>query len=311
MDTEDTETEAGGQTDDVGDAGGESAPEDTGGEPQQAAKPERGAPGARDKRRNDRFREANEGRQRAEQQLAELQGRYSGLEQQFGELRQQIERDRQQAQQSNASTETRQQVSSLRQQARNFLVQSAQEKDPTRAQQLLDRHDELMDKADDLRDEMRDSARWEKRRGELRNDIPNPEYQREIAFFESKYPLVMRSRKAMSLADSHYLELVESKKRQPGRETLEEAITWAAKTLGIGGQSQSSVSRHVYGGRGAGDGEQDEGGTGGMTADDVKNSLPLRRMALASFNADDPEVAYAKFAKLNNNAEKKNGAGAR
>ena len=308
MPTEDTDTEAGGQAEDTGDAGGEEPAEGASAEPQAKAEG-KGSPGARDKRRGDRYREATAARETAERALAEVQSRYQSLESSFNEFRQQIERDKRDAQQSNASTETRQQVSSLRQQARNFLVQSAQEKDPSRAQQLLDKHDELMDKADDLRDEMRDNARWEKRRGEIRNDIPNPEYQREMSLLEAKYPAVMSSKKAMALADQHYVELVQSGTRQAGRATLEEAITWAGKVLGLGGRTNgnSQLSRQVYGGRGAGDGEQDEGdSSGGMTADDVKNSLPLRRMALASFNTDDPEVAYAKFAKLNNNADKKN-----
>lgn len=312
MATEDTETEAGGQTEDTGDSGGEEASTESDGETQQA-KPEKGAPGARDKRRGDKYREANEGRQRAEQQLSEVQGRYASLERSFNEFREQIEKDKREAQQSNASTETKQKVSSLRQQARGYLVASANEKDPARAQQLLDKHDELMDEADDMRRQMRDDQNWTKRRDELRGEMPNPEYQREMSYLEAKYPHVMNSRKAMALADQHYIELVQGGTRQAGRATLEEAITWAAKTLGLGGRGTAAnpYSRQVYGGRGAGDGEMDDSApSGSMSVEEVKNNLAFKRMAQLTYPQDEPEVAYAKWAK-GQGSPAKNGAGAR
>lgn len=307
MATEDTGIEEGGQVEDSGD-GGEAAEEPAGAEPQRGA-PAKGEPGARDARRANKLREEKEARTRAEAELGELRGRYSGLEQQFGELKSQIERDRREAKQSNASTETRQQVSSLRQQARGYLVASANEKDPQRAQQLLEKHDELMDKADDLRDEMRDSARWEKRRGELAGSMPNPEHQREMSYLAAKYPAVMNSRKAMALADQHYIELVEGKTRPPGRATLEEAITWAAKTLGLGGRGgPSPMSRQVYGGRGGGDGEMDDSASSGsMSVEEVKNNLAFKRLAQLAYPQDEPDVAYAKWAK-NQGGPAKNGA---
>ena len=82
-------------------------------------------------------------------------------------------------------------------------------------------------------------------------------------------------------------------------QTMEEAITWAAKTLRLsnGHGAPSPVSRNAYVGQGQRGGEEDEGGGGSMTAEDVKNNLALKRMALSTYNKLDPEQAYAKFAK--------------
>lgn len=311
MATEDTDTEAGGQAEDSGDTGeSEESTVSDEGEKQVAGEGEAPRP-SRTQRRANRFQEERNARTRAEQERDELRGRYTSLEQQFNEFRQEIARDKREAQRTDASTETRQKVSGLRQQARGYLVASANEKDPNRAQQLLDKHDELMDQADDLRDEMRDEARWEKRRGELAGQIPNQNTMAERSYFESRYPWLSTNKKAQALADAHYVELVEGG-RPAGRATLEQAVTWAAKVLGIGGRATPSpLSRQVYAGTSQRDGEMDDSApSGGITVEDVKNNLAFKRMAQLTFNQDDPDVAYAKWAKMQNNANK-NGAGAR
>lgn len=316
MATEDNDIEAGGQTEDSGDSGEES--EDSAGSdegtPKVASTDGEPKP-SRKERRSNRFREANELRARAEQELGELRGRYQGLEQQFNEFRQEVQRDRQAAQQSSASTETRQKVSGLRQQARGYLVASANEKDPARAQQLLDKHDELMDQADDMRDEMRDEARWQKRRGEIQGQMPNAELIHERNYLEAKYPWLSTSIEGRALADARYNALVGDRQRPrpQNRATMEEALTWAAAKLGLGGRPNgpSPFSRQVYAGTGQRDGEQDDSApSGSMTVDDVKNTLAFKRLAQLTFAQDDPEVAYAKWAKLQNSSNK-NGAGAR
>lgn len=314
MATEDNDTEAGGQTDDSGDSGGEEAEPAEG--DRQAAKGdgEDKPKGGRDKRRANRFQEEREARLRAEQQFGELQGRYSGLERQFTEFRQQIERDKQQAQQSNASTETRTRISSLRQQARNYLMQAAQAKDNNElAQRLIDKHDELMDEADDLRAEMREEGRWEKRKGEFQQQGPSAEMMGEQMYFLSKYPWLDGNVEAQKMIRARFDSLVESGKRQPSRATMEEATTAIAKMLGLGGRQPgpSDRSRQVYAGTGHGDGEQDDSpSSGSMSADEVENTRGLRKLALLAYPDLEPRQAYAKFAK-NEGSRAKNGVSAR
>lgn len=308
-------TEEGGQTEDSGEGSEDTETESTGDEGEAAAKPNGEAPkGQRDKRRGNRFREATEARVRAETELAELRGRYSGLESQFNEFRQQITRDKQEAQQTNASTEARDKVQSLRDQAWNYMAQAGQQgTNQEAARALIRKYHELMDQADDLRAEMRDGPAWERRQREIASQIPNQENLAERSYFEGRYPWLGSNVKARALADAHYVELVQSGKRQPGRATLEEAVTYAAKVLGIGGKPNgaSNLSRQVYAGTGQRDGEMDNSEpTGSMTAEDVKNNLPLKRLALLSYSQEDPEVAYQKFAAYQNKANK-NGAGAR
>ena len=80
---------------------------------------------------------------------------------------------------------------------------------------------------------------------------------------------------------------------------MEEAITYAAKVLRLGGSSgPTDASRQRYVGTSGRDREGDGGGPGGtMTADDVRNNLALKRMALSTYNQLEPEQAYARFAK--------------
>lgn len=313
MATEDTETEEGGQVEDTGEGGDESADDGGEGVERVAAKDDdKPARPNHKERKANKFREEKEARARAELELGELRGRYAALEGQFGELRQQIERDKREAQQSSASNEAKGKVTALRQQARNYLVQSAQAKDPETAQRLLDKHDELMDQADDLRDEMRDGARWEKRRGELAGQMPNQEIISERTYLEGRYPWIATNAEARALADARFNSLVSDKKRQPNRATMEEALTYAARVLGIGGRSAPTErSRQVYAGMGQRDGEMDEGGSsGGMSVEEVKNNLAFKRMAQLSYPELEPEQAYAKWAKAQGSPAK-NGASAR
>lgn len=228
----------------------------------------------------------------AERELGELKGRYSGLESQFNELRQQIERDKHQAQQSNATNEAKSKIASLRQQARNYLVQSAQSKDPAEAQRLLDKHDELSDQANDLRDEMRDSERWEKRKGEISGQMPNSAVMGEVMYFSAKYPWLDSNVKAQKMARAHFEDLVEGG-RQASRATMEEAVTWAAKVLGIGGTNghASPAQRARYGGVSSGEGA----GGGGGNSGDIPMTRENEAMALAAYRHLEPAKAIAQW----------------
>lgn len=314
MATEDTEIEEGGQTEDTGESTEETEVETEGGEARAAndnGDEQKGKPGSRSQRRANRFAEERAARTRAEQELSELRGRYSGLESQFNEFRQTIERDRQQAQQSDASKQTRSKIAAVREQAWTYLAAAADPKNAANARELRDKYQELMDEADDMRDEMRDSARWEKRRGEIAGQLPNQELMTERTYLEGRYPWIATNAEARALADAKFNTLV-SQGKPTNRTTMEAALTYAARVLGIGGQSAPTArSRQVYDGRGQRDGEMDDSApSGAMTAEDVKNNLSLKRMAQLSYPEEEPEVAYVKFAKMQN-SQSKNGVSAR
>jgi len=118
-------------------------------------------------------------------------------------------------------------------------------------------------------------------------------------YLQGKYPWLSTNTRARGLADATFADLV-SAGRAPSMATMEEAITYAAKTMRIsnGHGSPNPASRNAYVGQGQRGGEEDDGGSGGtMSAEDVKNNLALKRMALSTYNKLDPEQAYAKFAK--------------
>ncbi len=299
MATEDNDTEAGGQTEDTGDTGEETEPAepaDTG--ERQAATEDTGEKPRvpRAQRRAAVVRESAIARAAAEREAADLRARVQRAEEKAEEAQRRVDERERNAQSNDKAPQTKQRISSLRAQARDQIVLAASLKGEA-ASQAWERHQELMDEADDLRDEIRDEARWTKRRGEIAGSIPNQEMMAERQYLEAKYPQVVTNARARALADATFADLIQQG-RPPSRATMEEAITWAAKTLRLGGNSAPGAnSRNAYVGMGQRDGEADEGGGGTMSVDDVRNNLALKRMALATFNQDDEMVAYAKFAK--------------
>jgi len=300
MATDDTDTEAGGQTDDTGDAAEDTEVEtggDEGGE-RQAAKPDAEDKPSRKARRADVVRQNAMARAAAERERDELRQRVSAAESAANEVRARLEERDRQSQTTDKSAQTKQRIQSLRDQARDQIVLASGLKGEA-ATAAWNRHQELMDQADDLRDEMRDEARWEKRRGEISSSMPNQALSEERQYIASKYPWVATNVEGRALADGRFAALVNGG-RPPSRQTMEEAITYAAKMLRIGGGSApGNASRNAYVGTGQRGGEEDGGGSNGgtMSADDVRNNLALKRMALSTYNTLEPEQAYAKFAK--------------
>lgn len=297
----DEDIESGGQTDDsdagdTGDDADEGASEE-GGE-RQAARPESTDRPSRKERRANKMREATEAREAAVREAAELRARVERAEAAAADVQRRFEERERSSRTNDQATQTKERITKLRQQAKSQLALSAQSKDPAMADKYWDEFQRLNDEADDLRDELRDAERWEKRKGELAGAIPNQELMEEKQYIAAKYPWVATNVEARSLADGRFSALVASG-RPPTRQTMEEALTYAAKVLRLGGNgAPSDASRQRYVGMGARDGEDNGGGTGGtMTADDVRNNLALKRMALLQYNNLDPEQAYAKFAK--------------
>jgi hypothetical protein len=296
----DEDIESGGQTDDS-DAGGEEPEADTGGdeggERQAARDTDTSDRPSRKERRANRMREANEAREAAIREAAELRSRVAAAEAAAQEAHRRIEERERSSQANNETTQKRERINQIRRQAQTHLAMSAQLKG-AEAQKEWDEFQRLQDEADDLRDELRDADRWEKRKQELGGMMPNQALSEERQYFQSKDPWVATTVEGRALADGRFNALVAGG-RPATRQTMEEAITYAAKTLRIGGNgTPGPASRNAYVGTGQRDGEGDGGGQGGsMTIEDVRNNLALKRMALSLFKDDDEHVAYAKFAK--------------
>lgn len=298
----DEDIESGGQTDDS-DAGGDEPEADveTGGdegEHKAARDSEPADRPSRKERRANRMREANEAREAAVREAAELRARVAAAEQAAHEAHRRIEERERQSQTTTQAAQAKERIAAIRRQAKTQLAMSAQSKDPEQAERYWDEFQRLNDEADDLRDELRDAERWEKRKGEIAGAMPNQGIIEEKQYFQAKYPWVATNVEARSLADGRFATLV-ANGRPATRQTMEEAVTYAAKVLRIGGTgAPNPASRNAYVGMGQRDGEGDGGGTGGtMTAEDVRNNLALKRMALQIYNNLDEQQAYAKFAK--------------
>lgn len=299
MATEDSDTESGGQTDDTGDTSdeAEATSDDTGGE-SKAANDNGEKTVSRKERRANVMREAKEARAAAERERDEYRQRQSQTEAQLAELRGRIEERERSNQNTDKSAQTKTRIASLRSQARDQIVLAASFKGEA-AQQAWDRHQELMDEADDLRDEMRDEARWDKRKGEMMGKIPDQGMMESKQYIQAKYPWVATNARARGLADATFADLVQSG-RPASMATMEEAITFAAKTMRItnGNGAPNPASRRAYEGTGQRDGEGDDGGSGtGMSVEEVRNNLPLKRMAQLAYPQLEAEQAYVRFAK--------------
>lgn len=295
----DEDIESGGQTDDS-DAGGEEPEADTGGDEggQSAAAPEADKPQrSRAERRKDVVRQNAIARAAAERERDELRQRVAAAEQAAQDVQRRLEERERQSQTSNETTQKRDKINALRRQAKTHLAMSAQLKG-AEAEKEWDEFQRLNDEADDLRDELRDADRWEKRKSEITGQLPNQGLIEEKQYLQARYPWLSTNVEGRSLADGRFQALV-ANGRPPTRQTMEEAITYAAKILRLGGNgAPNPASRNAYVGTGQRDGEGDGGGSSGtMTADDVKGNLSLKRMALGAYPQLDPEQAYVKFAK--------------
>jgi hypothetical protein len=308
----DEDIESGGQTEDTGDTSTDEvddAPEADAGE-RQAATDDAPARAPRGERRKHAMREAAMARQAAERDRDELRSRLAAQDQQMAELRRTVEERQQQTRQQDASTEKMGKVKQLREQAQLYLARAAEaNNNPTLAREYWNKHQELTDEAEDIRREIWAEKEWERRRGEIQGQIPNQDMLSERQYISAKYPWVETNIEGRSLADGRFAALLRSG-RPATRQTMEEALTYAAKMLRLGGGSApSEASRQRYAGFAARDGQDDDGASSGsMSAEEVENSLPLKRMALAAYPQLEAPQAFAKFAKDIGSKAKRQGA---
>lgn len=217
-------------------------------------------------------------RQRIDRELAEVRGRLA-------------ERDRS-TQSEDKHAQTRDKIAALRKQAKAHLFFSSQAKDPTQAEKEWDEHQRLMDEADDLRDSIRDEGRWEKRRGEIQQQGGDPQVAQERAYLSAKYPFLEDNLEARALADAKFKVLVGSGKPR-SRQTMEQAITDAARTLGLGGQSTpTNAERMRYGGIPSG-----EGPGNGTERRTIKMGRHEEALAKAAYPHLEAKDAYKQWAK--------------
>ena len=299
MATEDDGTEAGGQDDggDVDDGTEDETPVDTG-EPERAAKDDGEKPKSpRTQRRVHHMRAASLAMEAAARERDEYRRRLEETENRTRELQSRWEQQQQQTQVQSSKAQTQERVTQLRRQARQALALSAQTKGKE-AEDHWNEYERLNDEAADLRNEMADNERWQKRQGEIQQSLPNQEMMQERQYISAKYPWVETNVEGRSLADGRFTALVKAG-RPASRATMEEALTYAAKMLRLGGQSApTEASRQRYAGFAQRDGEQDDGASSGsMSAEEVQNSLPLKRLAELTYPQLEARQAYAKYAR--------------
>jgi hypothetical protein len=227
-----------------------------------------------------RFETEAQERQRLATELAEIRGR--------------LQERQQQTQQIDKNEQTKSKVAELRKQAKFHLFLSAKAQDQATADKEWDEHKRLEDEANDLRDEMRDAERWEKRRGEITQSLPNGSAQAERARIDAKFPWLEASEEAQALADARMKALLKS--GRPGsRETAYEAIAWAGQKLGLGGGGGSPTNgqRQLYSGIPSGEGP----GGGGDNRKTIKMGRHEEALARAAYSHLEAKDAYKQWAK--------------
>jgi hypothetical protein len=255
---------------------------------------ERPQPGDRKNRKAQRLdveaaeRRAQEVQRTLEAERAERQR----MDRELAELRGQMTERQRQSQGEDKHAQTKDKIAALRRQAKAHLYFSAQAKDPAQSEKEWDEHQRLMDEADDMRDSMRDESRWEKRRGEIQQTGVNPEVLQEKMYFSAKYPFLEGNRRVQALADAEFGELVQGG-RPANRQTMEQAITSAAKALGLGGQSTPTDGQKArYGGVPAG-----EGAGGGSERRTIKMGRHEEALAKAAYPHLEAKDAFKQWAK--------------
>lgn len=265
----------------------ETAPEEGG----QSAAPE-GAEGERKPSRKERRanyatrEEAAEAKRMAQE---ERENRIR-LEAQLQEIRQRIDRP---ATPAAGPTDYDKRIA----EARNRWEMHAAAANGAKSQAEARMHLDAVHKAQEDMEDIRDERRWEKRRGELQQSMPNPQVQQDLAVVVSEYPWIRNNAKARAYADAEFNELVRQGK-PASLDTLRAAAATTAKDLRLGGMSAPTQSqRRAYDATETRDGESGGTGSGGrMTVEDVKKNEQHRKLALQAYSHLEPEAAYKRFA---------------
>lgn len=214
---------------------------------------------------------------RRDREIAEMRGRW--------------EASQRQTQQQDKHAEKKTKITNLRDQAwaQMALAAKSQGEESIKYRQEYQR---LMDEADDIRDEIRAEGRWEKQRGEIAAQIPNPQAQQDLAWLNANYPWLATDEDAQALADSR-IKILLQKGRPMSRELAAEAITWAAQYLKRGGHTApTNGQRQLYAGIPAG-----EGPGGSERPRSIKMGRDEEALARAAYSHLEPKEAYKQWAK--------------
>lgn len=235
-------------------------------------------------------RRAQEFQQTLERERAEGVRR----DREIAEMRGRLEERQRQTQTQDKHAETKSKIADLRKQAKAHLFFSSQAKDQAAAEKEWDDHQRLTDEANRLMWKMDSESEWENRRGEFSQQIPDQGMLQERNYIATKYPWVESSIEGRSLADGKYTALVNGGSPQ-GRQTMEVALTWAAKTLGLGGNGAgpSDHQRRLYSGVPGGEGAGG-GGDGAKTIRVGRHEEAMAKAAYPHLEAKDAVKQWAK-----------------
>lgn len=231
---------------------------------------------------------ANEVQQELQRERAEGQRR----DRELAEMRGRLEERERRGENVDKQTDTVKKIGELRKQARAQLYFASRAGDEAAAEKAWAEHDRLNDEANDLRDELRDAPRWEKRRGELAQNMPNPAVAATLSGHETQFPWLLSNQEAVSRADAELTRLVQS--GHPfNRQTAVMALAWTAKAMGLGGHTPpTSAQRAAYGGVPGGEGA---GGGGGPRT--IKMGRHEEAMAKAAYPQLEAKDAFKQWAK--------------
>lgn len=257
-------------------------------EPEQLTPVERPSRADRKRQRID-VEAATREKEEIKQRLAAAELREQQRAQEIAELRGRMEERQRQTQTTDKHAETKSKIAELRKQAKAHLYFSSQAKSPEAAEKEWDRYQELLDEADDLRDNIRAEGRWEKQRGELSSQIPDPAMQREAAVITARFPWLASNRKAQQIADAHINDIMATTGRPYSMEMGIEAVAWAGKVLGIGGhQAPTNGQRALYGGVSGGEGS----GGGESRPRTPPRTIGNEKLAQAAYRHLDAKAAW-------------------
>jgi hypothetical protein len=234
-------------------------------------------------RERDEFKTRLDAESRERQRLAD----------EVAEIRRTEQQRQQQTKQVDKHEQTKKKIAELRTQAEHQLRASAAAPNEAMAKGAWNEYRRLEDEANDLRDDMRDEARWEKRRGEITSSLPNEAMREEKAYLSARFPWLETSVEGRALADGRLNALVASGKPAT-RETAVAAIAWAGHQLRLGGNGTAPTNgqRQLYAGIPSG-----EGAGGGDNRKTIKMGRDEEALARAAYSHLEAKDAYKQWAK--------------
>lgn len=233
-------------------------------------------------------RQAAEVRQQLEMERIER----TRMAQELAEVRAHVEAGQRQSQTQSRAEQAKSKITQLRDQAWMHMERAAVAKDAQSALHERQEYQRLMDEAEDTRREIWAEQERERIKAQMWERAADPALLEEKMYLSSRYPELETNVELRSLADGRFNALV-TKGRQPSRQLMEEAITYAAAKLGIGGQSApTDAQRQRYAGIPGG-----EGAGGGNERRTIKMGRHEEAMAKAAYPQLEAKDAFRQWAK--------------